>query len=127
MNNKLWMLCKEQAYESYIDINDHFSKKFGWHIDKLQSILDKHNVTLDEFIDYSKQKDRETPGDKIFVLIERTENDIALRHYSTKKESLLTFAKNNTDLTDSEFNKLKNDGVFDDDEYMIYIDTVTKL
>lgn len=71
----------------------------------------------------------ENDNNKIFVLIERTENNIALRHYSTKKEPLLTFAKNNTDLTDSEFNKLQNDGVFenDDDEYMIYIDTVTKL
>lgn len=59
MNNDLWILCKEKAYESYIDVNDHFAKKFGWHIDKLQPILDKHNVTLDEFTEYAKQKDKE--------------------------------------------------------------------
>lgn len=54
MNLQLLHEIREKTLENYTDVEDGFKKKSGYNMDKLTTILDSKNITIEEFIEFAK-------------------------------------------------------------------------
>lgn len=56
MNEELYQLFTKTAFEDYVDTKDKYKKKSGWNMKKLQPLLNKNQITVEEFIRYAKER-----------------------------------------------------------------------
>lgn len=64
---------------------------------------------------------------KIYILIESYGTMIFLRKYSSNKKDIIEYARNNTELTNFEFEEFELNESIETERYSVYIEEVESL